>query len=73
MVKEGIILGYKFSGKGIQGDRAKIEAIERLPPPHNMNVIRCFIGQASFYRCFITNFSKVPAPLTKLLQNGVRF
>ena len=36
MVKEGIVLGHKVSGKEIEVDRAKIEAIERLPPPRDV-------------------------------------
>ena len=33
MVKEGIVLGHKISEKGIEVDKAKIETIEKLPPP----------------------------------------
>ena len=33
MVKEGIILRHRISGRGIEVDRAKIEIIEKLPPP----------------------------------------
>ncbi|KAL1333587.1 hypothetical protein AAHE18_11G111800 [Arachis hypogaea] len=35
MVTEGIILGHKISNKGIEVDQAKIEVIEKLPPPAN--------------------------------------
>ena len=40
MVQEGIVLGHKVSGKGIEVDKAKIEAIERLPPPRDIKGIR---------------------------------
>jgi len=33
MVKEGIVLGHKVSKKGLEVDRAKVEVIEKLPPP----------------------------------------
>ena len=33
MVKEGIVLGHRISEKGIEVDRAKVEVIEKLPPP----------------------------------------
>ncbi|XP_071928164.1 uncharacterized protein [Coffea arabica] len=33
MIKEGIVLGHKISSKGIEVDKAKIEVIEKLPPP----------------------------------------
>ena len=67
MVKEGIVLGHKISGKGIEVDKAKIEAIEKLPPPRDVKGIRSFLGHAGFYRRFIKNFSKVSRPLTNLL------
>ena len=33
MVKEGIVLGHRVSGNGIEVDNAKIETNEKLPPP----------------------------------------
>ncbi|KAG9450684.1 hypothetical protein H6P81_010649 [Aristolochia fimbriata] len=46
MVKEGIVLGHKISEKGIEVDRAKVEVIEKLPPPTNIKGIRSFLGHA---------------------------
>ena len=73
MVQECIVLSHKVSGKGIQVDRAKIEAIERLPPPRDIKGIRRFLGHVGFYRRFVKNFSKTARPLTNLLQNDVNF
>ena len=36
MITEGIVLGHLVSECGIEVDRAKIEAIEQLPPPTNI-------------------------------------
>ncbi|XP_070662220.1 uncharacterized protein [Malus domestica] len=33
MVKQGIVLGHLISNRGIEVDKAKIDAIEKLPPP----------------------------------------
>jgi hypothetical protein len=49
MVREGIVLGHKISDKGIEVDKAKIEVIEQLPPPTNVNGIYNFLGHAGFY------------------------
>ena len=67
MVTEGIVLGHKISGKGIQVDQAKIEVIEKLPPPINVKGVRIFLGHAGFYRRFIKDFSKIAKPLCNLL------
>ena len=53
MVQEGIVLGHKISRKGIEVDKAKIEVIDKLPPPVNVRSIRSFLGHAGFYRQFI--------------------
>jgi hypothetical protein len=58
---------------GIEVDRAKIEVIERLPPPINIKGIRSFLGHAGFYHRFIKDFSHIARPLTNLLANVVPF
>lgn len=53
MVNEGIVLGHRISGRGIEVDRAKIDAIEKLSYPCNVKGIQSFLGNAGFYRRFI--------------------
>ncbi|GJY75962.1 reverse transcriptase domain-containing protein [Tanacetum coccineum] len=73
MVKEGIILGHKVSGSGIEVDKAKIEAISKLPYPTNVKAIRSFLGHASFNRRFIKDFSQIARPMTQLLVKDAPF
>ncbi|GJX59086.1 reverse transcriptase domain-containing protein [Tanacetum coccineum] len=54
MVKEGIVLGHKISGAGIEVDRAKIDVIAKLPYPTNVKGVRSFLGHAGFYRSDFT-------------------
>ena len=63
MVKEGIVLGHRILERGIEVDKAKIETIEKLPPPSSVKGIRSFLGHAGFYRRFIKDFSKIAMPL----------
>ena len=73
MVQEGIVLGHRISTRGIEVDRAKIEAIEKLPPPSSVKGIRSFLGHAEFYRRFIKDFSQIAKPLSNLLVQGIPF
>ena len=73
MVQEGIVLGHRISARGIEVDRAKIEAIEKLPPASSVKGIRSFLGHAGFYRRFIKDFSRIAKPLSNLLVQGIPF
>lgn len=43
-----MVLGHKVSSKGLAVDRAKIAAIEKLPPLTNVKVVRSFLGHTRF-------------------------
>ena len=44
MVNEGIVLGHKFFERGIEVDKAKVDAIEKMPYPTDIKGIRSFLG-----------------------------
>ena len=73
MVNEGIVLGHKFFERGIEVDKAKVDAIEKMSCPKDIKSIRSFLGHAGFYRRFIKDFSKISRPLTNLLQKDIPF
>ncbi|GJT40766.1 reverse transcriptase domain-containing protein [Tanacetum coccineum] len=73
MVKEGIVLGYKISKKGIEVDKAKIDVIAKLPHPTTVKAIRSFLRHADFYRRFIKDFLKISRPMTHLLKKNTPF
>ncbi|CAM8902525.1 unnamed protein product [Rhodiola kirilowii] len=58
---------------GIEVDKAKVEVIERLPPPRDVRGIRSFLGHAGLYRRFIKDFSNIAGPLSNLLCNDTKF
>ncbi|GJX38000.1 hypothetical protein Tco_0251303 [Tanacetum coccineum] len=45
MVKEGIVLGHKVSGAGIEVDKAKIDVISKLLPLLSEFVVGAVLGQ----------------------------
>ena len=73
MVHEGIVFGHQIFARGIEVNKAKIEAIEKLPPPSSVKGIRSFLGHAGFYRRFIKDFSWIAKPLSNLLVQGTPF
>ena len=73
MVNEGIVLGHKVSERGIEVDKAKVDAIEKMSYPQDIKGIRSFLDHAGFYRRFIKDFFKISRPLTNLLQKDVPF
>ena len=73
MVNEGIVLQHKISERGIEVDKAKVGAIEKMPCPKDIKGICSFLGHVCFYRRFIKDFSKISRPLTNLLQKDVPF
>ncbi|GKA17021.1 putative nucleotidyltransferase, ribonuclease H [Tanacetum coccineum] len=71
MVKEGIVLGHKISGAGIEVDRAKIDVIAKLPYSTNVKGVRSFLGHG--YRRLIKDFSMISKPMTQLLMKDAKF
>ncbi|XP_038877283.1 uncharacterized mitochondrial protein AtMg00860-like [Benincasa hispida] len=68
MVKEGIVLGHKVSRNGLEVDKAKIEAIEKLPTPANVKALKSFLEHAGFSKRFVNDFFKIARPLNALLE-----
>ncbi|XP_070046752.1 uncharacterized protein [Nicotiana tomentosiformis] len=52
-------------------DKAKVEAIEKFPPPTSVKGICSFLGHTGFYRRFIKEFSKNSSPLCRLLEKDI--
>ncbi|XP_038902380.1 uncharacterized mitochondrial protein AtMg00860-like [Benincasa hispida] len=63
-----IVLGHKVSKEGLEVDKAKIEAIEKLPPPANVKPVKSFLGHVGFYHHFMNEFLKIARPLSALLE-----
>ncbi|KAA3459099.1 DNA/RNA polymerases superfamily protein [Gossypium australe] len=57
----------------IRVDPSKISAIVDWKPPRNVFEVRSFLGLADYYRRFVKGFSMIATPMTRLLQNDVKF
>lgn len=61
-------LGHVVGRDGIKPDPDKIEKIRTFPEPLNVSQLRSALGLFSYYRRFIKDFSRIAAPLNKLLR-----
>ena len=72
-IDEVVFLGHVVSGRGIEVDPKKIEAVVNWETPKNVAEVRSFLGLAGYYRRFVEGFSLIASPVTKLLRKNVTF
>jgi hypothetical protein len=60
-------LDYIVSGDGISMDENKIQTIVDWIAPSSVWDVHCFLDFAKFYRILIKDYSKIAAPLTRLI------
>ena len=72
-MEENVFLGYVVTAQGIKMDEEKVKAIQDWPTPKSVSEARNFHGLASFYRCFVKDFSIIAAPLNEIVKKSVRF
>ena len=66
-------LGRQVGQGEVRPVRAKVEAVEKYPPPTTKKELQGFLGFVGFFRSFCRNFSTVVAPLTDLLKGNVKY
>ena len=71
--KEIKILGHIISENGVQMDMDKVHAINQMTLPKNVKQIQQFLGLCGYYRRFVKDFSRIAAPLYKLLKKDTRW
>ncbi|XP_057499379.1 uncharacterized protein LOC130783656 [Actinidia eriantha] len=66
-------LGHVVSGDGVAVDSSKIEAVMDWQTPKNVFEVRSFLGLAGYYRRFVSDFSRLAMPMTRLTRKGIKF
>ena len=69
-VTEGKLLGHIVSKDGVKIDPERVASIDKIPKPKNVKGIQSFFGKVNFLRSFVTNFSKINRPISKMLKKG---
>lgn len=67
------MISHKILSKGIKGNQAKVDMIDKLPALIFLIGFRSFLGNIRFYRWFIKVFSIISRSLCEILNNEVNF
>ena len=62
-----------MSASSVSVDPEKVEAVMSWERPKSVFEIRSFLGFVGYYRRFIEDFSRLAAPMTKLIRKEVKF
>ena len=63
-------LGRIISNKGIEPDKAKLEAVINYPKPASSKEVKQFVGLSNYYRRFIPGYARIAEPLHQLLRKN---
>ena len=58
MIREGIVLGYLVSSKGLEVDKGKVEVIQDLALLKSIRELRSFLGHVGFSIILLQIFLK---------------
>ena len=64
-------LGYMLSPDSLMMAQNKVQIIQDWPEPHKVKDIQSFLGFATFYHCFIYEYSRIIVLLTRLTCENV--
>ena len=63
-----LFLGHMLSKDGILPNPAKVKKVKDWPTPQSAKEVHSFLGLASFYQRFISQFAKWANPLHNLIH-----
>ncbi|XP_035910630.1 uncharacterized protein K02A2.6-like isoform X1 [Anopheles stephensi] len=66
-------LGYTLSAEGIQPNRDKLEAIDKVSPPKSVPELEAYLGLLNYYHLFLPNLSSKLHSLYTLLRKESKF
>ena len=66
-------LGYLVGADGVEPLPEKLEVIQKLAAPQNMDELRQFLALIGFYRKSVPFYVNITKCLTRLLKKGMKF
>jgi hypothetical protein len=72
-LEEVPFLGHVILAEGITVDPSKVQEVLDWKSSKSVTQIRSLLGLAGYYHRFISNFSKIAKPITKVLEKDAKF
>jgi hypothetical protein len=72
-VRQGKILGYLLSHRGIEANPTKIQAIINMTPPQSARDVQCLTGRLPALNTFISKSAERSLPFLKMLRGAKDF
>ena len=66
-------LGFIVRHLGIEIDRSKIDAIQKMPEPQNIHELKSLQGKLAYIRRFISNLAERCQPFSRFMKKDVPF
>ena len=66
-------LGHLVTPQGLRPNARLVEAVQQFSTPTDVGGVRRFMGLASYYRRFISNFARIAEPLRELTRKDAPF
>ena len=67
-IEKIVLLDYVVTAQGIEMDGEKVKAIQDWSPPKSVSEVKSFHELASFYRCFVKDFSTLATPMNEVVK-----
>jgi hypothetical protein len=72
-LKKVPFLGHVLLEDGISVDPTKVQEVLDWKALILVHEVQSFLGLANYYRCFISDFSKIAKPMKRLPQKNEKF
>ena len=69
----GQFLRFIVRHRGIEADQSKIDTIQRMPKPKNLQEFQSLQGHLAYIRCFILNLAGRCQPFNRLMRKDATF
>jgi transposase InsO family protein len=63
-------LGYEVSAQGLKPLQSHVDAIDKIPSPHNVADLQAFLGTVKYFSQFVPHLADIAEPLFRLTRKN---